>query len=100
MPAASPSGTRDRVALYVLQLGALAVVLIAMPYKAFDLDRYFVPKELVLHICAAVAAIRCITARGRITMRSVDMLLALFLALGESCPTLRRQVAHGLQQGC
>ncbi len=79
MPAASPSLARDRTALYVLQLGALAVVLIAMPYKAFDLDRYFVPKELVLHICAAVAAIRIVSARGRLTMRAVDMLLALFL---------------------
>ncbi len=79
MPAAAPSGARDRVALYVLQAGAIAVVLIAMPYKAFDLDRYFVPKELVLHLCAAIAAIRIIAKRGQITMRSIDFLLALFL---------------------
>jgi len=81
MPAAAPSGARDRVALYVLQAGAIAVVLIAMPYKAFDLDRYFVPKELVLHLVAAIAAIRIIAKRGQITMRSVDILLALFLGL-------------------
>jgi O-antigen ligase len=79
MPAAAPSGARDRVALFVLQAGAIAIVLIAMPYKAFDLDRYFVPKELVLHLCAAVAAIRLIAARGQITMRGIDMLLALYL---------------------
>jgi O-antigen ligase len=82
MPAAAPSGARDRVALYVLGAGAIAAVLIAMPYKAFDLDRYFIPKELVLHLCAAVAAIRTIAKRGRITMRSVDILLALFLIEG------------------
>jgi len=82
MPAAAPSGARDRVALYVLQAGAIAVVLIAMPYKAFDLDRYFVPKELVLHLCASIAAIRVIAKRGQITMRSIDVLLALFLVDG------------------
>src|SRR4051812_35357609 len=46
----------DRAALLALQFGALAVVLASVPYKAFDLDRYFVPKELVLHLCAATAA--------------------------------------------
>jgi O-antigen ligase len=50
-----------------------------MPYKAFDLDRYFVPKELVLHLCAAIATIRIVAKRGRIAVRSVDILLALFL---------------------
>src|SRR5438270_9459605 len=79
MAAASPTAVRDRVALYVLQLGAIAVVLVAMPYKAFDLDRYFVPKELVLHVCAAIGAIRLVSKRGRLTVRAVDMLLALFL---------------------
>src|SRR3954467_719382 len=79
MAAASPTAARDRAALYVLQLGAIAVVLVAMPYKAFDLDRYFIPKELVLHICAAIAAIRSISKHGRLTVRAVDMLLVLFL---------------------
>src|SRR5438270_405219 len=58
--AATQTNPRDRFALYVLQLGALAVVLAALPYKAFDLDRYFMPKELVLVVCAAVAAINCL----------------------------------------
>ena len=78
MAATSPSG-RDRLTLHVLQLGAIAVVLAALPYKAFDLDRYFVPKELVLHSCAAIAALVCIRNRNRITVTAVDVILAAFL---------------------
>src|SRR6476469_1910300 len=77
--AAASTIARDRLALYVLQFGALAVVLAALPYKAFDLDRYFLPKELVLIVCASVAAINCIGRRRRITVRAIDMLLAAFL---------------------
>ena len=48
-----PDGERVRLALRVLQLGALAVVLAASTYKVFELDRYFVPKEVALHITAS-----------------------------------------------
>ena len=34
----------NRVATVVLQLGIVAVVFAALPYKVFELDRYFVPK--------------------------------------------------------
>lgn len=71
---------RDRLALHVLQLGAIAVVLAASPYKAFDLDRYFVPKELVLHVVAGVAALLLIVRRKRLTFTLIDVLLAAFLA--------------------
>src|SRR5262245_52101408 len=78
--AAAPTLARDRFALYVLQFGAVAVVLASLPYKAFDLDRYFMPKELVLLVCASVAAVNCIATRKQITVRAIDMLLAAFLA--------------------
>ncbi len=78
MAASSPTG-RDRLTLHVLQLGAIAVVLAALPYKAFDLDRYFVPKELVLHLCAATTAFLCIRRRNRVTVTVVDVILAAFL---------------------
>jgi O-antigen ligase len=78
MAASLPTG-RDRLTLYVLQLGAIAVVLAALPYKGFDLDRYFVPKELVLHLSAAVTAFLCIRNRNRVTVTVVDVLLATFL---------------------
>lgn len=72
---------RDRVALVPLQLGAVAVVLAASPYKQFDLDRYFVPKELVLHVAAAVTAVLLIAKRPRLTLSVVDRLLAAFLVV-------------------
>jgi O-antigen ligase len=70
---------RDRLALHVLQIGAVAVVLAAAPYKLFDLDRYFVPKELVLHVVAAIAAMLLITRRKQFTVGVTDLLLAAFL---------------------
>src|SRR4051812_35379002 len=79
MVASSAPSSRDRLALRVLQVGAVAIVLASMPYKAFDLDRYFVPKELVLHLCAAVGALLCIGNRKRLTATVVDALLAVFL---------------------
>lgn len=71
----------DRVALLLVQAGALAVVLAALPYKAFDLDRYFVPKELVLHIAAMGAALCCLIPRGRLSLARVDWLLIGYLAI-------------------
>src|SRR3954470_10593525 len=75
------AGRRERVALHLVQLGLLAIVLIALPYKTFDLDRFFVPKELVLYIVAALAALLCLGARRRIELTSVDVLLTAFLGL-------------------
>ena len=49
----------QRLALRVMQFGVIAVVLVALPYKQFDLDRFFVPKELVLHATAFVALLLC-----------------------------------------
>jgi len=71
----------DRVALLLVQAGAFAVVLAALPYKAFDLDRYFVPKELVLHIAAMGAALCCLIPRGRLSLARVDWLLIGYLAI-------------------
>lgn len=76
MPSA---GARERIALHVLQLGAIAVVLVALPYKLFDLDRYFVPKELALHAAAGISAVLLVSRRKRLTFRAVDLLLAAFL---------------------
>jgi O-antigen ligase len=82
MPSSSISPPRaDRVALVLVQAGALAVVLAALPYKAFDLDRYFVPKELVLHVAAAGAALCCLLPRGRLSLARIDWLLIGYLAL-------------------
>jgi hypothetical protein len=71
-----------RAALRVLQAGSIAVVLAAAPYKAFDLDRFFVPKELVLHATALLATLLCLWRARRLGLSRVDQLIGLFLALG------------------
>jgi O-antigen ligase len=76
------AGLPERTALRVLQFGAIAVVLAAAPYKAFDLDRFFVPKELVLHATALAATLLCLPRARRIGLGRVDQLLGLFLLVG------------------
>jgi O-antigen ligase len=71
-----------RIALGVLQTGAIAVVLAAAPYKSFDLDRFFVPKELVLSVTALVVTLLCVRQARRLSLARVDEMLALFLVLG------------------
>lgn len=78
---ASVRSLRDRVALHLLQFGSVAIVLAAAPYKAFDLDRYFVPKELVLHVVAAATALLLVSKRDRLTFTTTDLLLTAFLVV-------------------
>ena len=72
----------ERAALVVLQVGAIAVVVAAAVYKQFELDRFFVPKELVLHAVATAAALCCLARARTLRLSRVDQLLGLFLALG------------------
>jgi len=76
---ASAPTARERWALHILQAGAIAVVLAALPYKAFDLDRFFVPKELVLLVAASLASLLCLAGRRAIRLTVVDILLGDFL---------------------
>jgi O-antigen ligase len=61
-----------------LQLGAIAVVLAVSTLFAFELDRFFVPKELVLH---GVAVIAGLAAMRRIRVTKQDWLLVAYLGL-------------------
>src|SRR5687767_2749049 len=70
----------NRVAAILLQLGVVAVLIAATPYKLFELDRYFVPKELVLHVVALFIAIVLVVRRRTISIDLPDALIALFLA--------------------
>jgi O-antigen ligase len=79
--AVDPSPLPLRLALVALQAGALAVVLAALPYKTFELDRYFVPKELALHLTAAISALFVLARMGQYTLRRIDYALIAFLAL-------------------
>jgi O-antigen ligase len=68
-----------RAALLLLQVAAPAVVLAALPYQLFQLDRFLVPKELVLHTAALGAGLLCLAAARRLTLLAVDALLIAFL---------------------
>jgi O-antigen ligase len=70
---------QNRAATFLLQLGLLAVVVAALPYKLFELDRYFVPKELALHAVAIIFAIILVARRRTVTIDVVDALLVFFL---------------------
>jgi O-antigen ligase len=79
---ATPHATRaERAALRVLQFGALAVVLSATTWKVFELDRFFVPKDLALHLTAFAAGLLAVGAVRRVRFTRVDLLLAAFLVV-------------------
>jgi hypothetical protein len=80
VPAADPTPT-TRAALIALQIASAAVVLAALPYQLFELDRFTVPKELVLHLAAVSATLFCLASTRRLTLFMVDLLLAGFLVL-------------------
>lgn len=68
-----------RASTVIIQLGLLAVVIAALPYKLFELDRYFVPKEAAMHATALLLA-AALVARARNTRVDVaDVLLATFV---------------------
>ncbi|HET7273643.1 MAG TPA: hypothetical protein VFI91_00595, partial [Longimicrobiaceae bacterium] len=70
----------ETAALRVLVAGAIAVVIVASTNKEFELDRFFVPKEFVLHLTALVAGVLAIGAFRRVRLNWVDLCLAGFLA--------------------
>jgi O-antigen ligase len=70
---------RGLLALLVLQAGATGVVLAALPYQLFQLDRYTIVKELVLLVAATAAALLCLANARRLTVFLVDALLAGYL---------------------
>ena len=69
----------DRTIRTVIQLGVILAVVVALPYKLFELDRYFVPKELVLHTVALVVAVFLLARRRSLSFDVADGLLGLFL---------------------
>ena len=77
----APASGPERVAAAVLMIGGFAVVLAALPFKAFDLDRFFVPKELALFVTAATAAVFLLDRARQLAFGWVDALLAGWLAL-------------------
>src|SRR5947207_4062363 len=71
----------ERIALRVLQAGAIAVVLAVSVRHVFDLDRFLVPKELVLHATAFFAALFGWRALRRVAIARTDKLLLGYVLL-------------------
>ena len=80
MPESNASAAA-RCSAALLSFGAAAVVLAALPFKTFDLDRFFIPKELVLFIAAFGAALVLLRGARRLQVGWVDLCLAGFLLL-------------------
>jgi O-antigen ligase len=70
-----------RLASLVIQAAAFAIVLAALPYPLFELDRYTFPKELVLAIAALAAGLICLASARRLTLFAVDAPLVGYLVL-------------------
>ncbi len=68
-----------RAALLVMQIAAIAVVVAALPIPLFELDRYTIPKELVVELAAFAAGLLCLSSARRLSILAVDIPLAGFL---------------------
>ena len=80
--------------LRIVQLGAIAVVLAVTPREAFDLDRFLVPKEIVLHATALIAGV---LALRRVALSRIDWLLAGYLALSAASAIFATNVWLGMR---
>jgi len=78
---ATPADAPIRAALRILQIGVVAVVLAAVPYPIFDLERHAVPKELIAELVAFGAALCCLVRSRRLELTLVDVLLGGFLVV-------------------
>jgi O-antigen ligase len=77
-PREAQSGQKNIAALIALQLGVLAVVLVTTPFKPFELDRFFVPKELALHVAAFICVVFCAGKLRTLALDRVDFFLIAF----------------------
>jgi O-antigen ligase len=80
-PEPQPPSRSARFAVRLMQCGVLAVIVAASTFRSFDLDRFFVPKELVLHATALFAGLVLLRAMMRIAITRTDLLLAGYLVL-------------------
>src|SRR5690348_11876500 len=70
-----------RTAGFLLAAGALAAAVAMLPSPLTGLERYALPKELVLHLAAAAAAALCLTRAPCLTRDNVERALLGYLAL-------------------
>jgi hypothetical protein len=78
---AADASATTRLAAVVIQAAAFVIVLAALPYPVFELDRYTFPKELVLSVAALAATLLCLASARRLTVFVVDALLVAYLGV-------------------
>jgi hypothetical protein len=78
---AADASATTRLAAVVIQGAAFVIVLAALPYPVFELDRYTFPKELVLSVAALAATLLCLASARRLTVFVVDALLVAYLGV-------------------
>jgi O-antigen ligase len=86
-PALLP-GPQTRAALVILQIAAVAVVIAALPLPRFELDRYTIPKELVVELAALAAGMLCLSSARRLSILMVDIPLIGYLLLSAASALL------------
>jgi O-antigen ligase len=71
----------SRLMLRILRVGLILAALAVVTWKQYELDRFFVPKELVLHVTALCAGVLALRSFRRLPFTRVDVLLTIFLLL-------------------
>lgn len=73
------SRARERVIVALLSAGVVLVMLAALSLKVFELDRYFVPKELVLNAAGLLLVVALFSRHDLSRATIADGLLVVFL---------------------
>jgi O-antigen ligase len=87
----------ERLALLILQLASVAVVLAVTTHRAFELDRFLIPKELVLHLGAFAAALFAFHAFRTAVVTRLELLFLAYLLLGAISAGLATNVWLGFR---
>ena len=69
------------ILLLALGAGALACVLWVLPYRSFDLDRFFGPKELALHATALIAGVTALAGARSFSLNRADLALIAWILM-------------------
>ena len=88
---------RGRLPLRLLQLGTIAVILIATLHRTYELDRFLVPKELVLNLTALLAGLAALRFLRDLPLRRIDLLLAAYLVASAVSAALATNVWLGFR---
>jgi len=96
-PEEGPGRTARGVILGAVWIAAVGASLGAVTYRAFDLDRFFVPKELALHAGALFTVITLAARRDRRRIGSSDLALAAWLGLSLISAMFATSGAHAMR---